>query len=57
MGDQPDQILYVRKQRNYEGSGDGEPKILLWFDMESQQYCATSTLEQLFFPNYPHQKS
>jgi twinkle protein len=51
---EPDQALFVRKQRNYEGSGDGEPHINLWFDAESQQYRETAQSPALFFGNYPH---
>lgn len=51
---EPDQVLFVRKQRNYEGSGDGEPQINLWFDMDSQQYRESPDSAPLFFGNYPH---
>lgn len=53
-GQEPDQVLFIRKQRNYEGSGDGEPQINLWFDMDSQQYRESSDAAPLFFANYPH---
>ena len=53
----PDQILFVRKQRNYEGAADGEPKIALWFDPDSQQYRESPRAPALFFPNYPHVQS
>jgi len=56
-GQEPDQVLFVRKQRNYEGSSDGEPQINLWFDMDSQQYRESSDSYPLFFPNYPHYKT
>jgi hypothetical protein len=56
-GQEPDQVLFVRKQRNYEGSSDGEPQINLWFDMDSQQYRESSDAYPLFFPNYPHYKT
>jgi twinkle protein len=56
-GKEPDQVLFVRKQRNYEGSGDGEPQINLWFDMDSQQYRESPDSVPLFFPNYPHYPS
>lgn len=57
-GQDPDQVLFVRKQRNYEGSGDGEPQINLWFDMDSQQYREQAEkVEPLFFPNYPHYRT
>jgi twinkle protein len=36
--DEPDSLLFCRKQRHYEGSGDGEPSIALWFDKESGQF-------------------
>lgn len=54
---EPDQVLFVRKQRNYEGSGDGEPQIALWFDMDSQQYRESPDSGPLFFPNYPHYRT
>jgi twinkle protein len=54
---EPDQVLFVRKQRNYEGSGDGEPQIALWFDMDSGQYREAPDSPPLFFPNYPHFQS
>ena len=54
---EPDQVLFVRKQRNYEGSGDGEPQIALWFDMDSGQYRESPDSGPLFFPNYPHYRT
>lgn len=54
---EPDQVLFIRKQRNYEGSGDGEPQINLWFDMDSQQYRESLDTGPLFFANYPHSPS
>lgn len=53
----PDQVLFVRKQRNYEGAEDGEPQIHLWFDPDSQQYREAPKAPALFFPNYPHVQS
>ena len=38
--DEPDVLLPVFKQRNYEGAEDDEPRIQLWFDRESWQYKA-----------------
>ena len=35
---QPDGKLMCRKQRNYEGVGDGEPQKAMWFDRESYQF-------------------
>lgn len=57
MKDEPDQILFVRKQRNYEGVADGEPQINLWFERESQQYIAHADDVPQFFVSYPHRPS
>jgi twinkle protein len=54
---EPDQILFVRKQRNYTGSADGEPQINLWFDIDSLQYRESPQAPALFFPNFPHVQS
>jgi twinkle protein len=51
---EPDQILFVRKQRNYTGSADGEPQINLWFDLDSLQYRESPQAPALFFVNFPH---
>lgn len=53
----PDHLLLCRKQRNYEGSGEGEPTIKLWFHRDAQQYVAQATDGPMFFPNYPHIQS
>ena len=50
----PDHYLLCRKQRNYEGSGEGEPTIKLWFLRDAQQYVAQALDQPMFFPNYPH---
>jgi len=50
----PDHYLLCRKQRNYEGSGEGEPTVKLWFHRDAQQYVAEPHDRPLFFPNYPH---
>jgi twinkle protein len=50
----PDHYLLCRKQRNYEGSGEGEPTVKLWFHRDAQQYVAEAHDRPLFFPNYPH---
>lgn len=34
----PDGKLMCRKQRNYEGVGDGEPQKAMWFDRASYQF-------------------
>lgn len=51
---EPDQYLLCRKQRNYEGSGEGEPSIGLWFHRDAQQYVAEAGDPPMFFPNWPH---
>ena len=53
MGE-PDQFLLCRKQRNYDGSGEGEPTIKLWFHRDAQQYVAEPHDPPQFFQNYPH---
>ena len=51
---EPDHYLLCRKQRNYEGSGEGEPTIKLWFHRDAQQYIAEATDQPQYFPNWPH---
>lgn len=52
--DEPDATLRVFKQRNYDGAGDGEPVILLWFHRESWQFLGAERDKPMFFPLYPH---
>lgn len=52
---EPDHYLLCRKQRNYEGSGEGEPTIKLWFNRDAQQYIADPSDAPLYFPNFPHE--
>lgn len=54
---EPDQLILCRKQRNYEGSADGEPTIKLWFHHDAQQYVSGPNDPYQFFPNYPHYQS
>lgn len=54
MKAEPDQILFVRKQRNYEGVDDGEPQINLWFHKDSQQFIGQPEDGPQFFVNWPH---
>lgn len=54
MVEDHDHLLLCRKQRNYEGSDEGEPTIRLWFHRDSQQYIGERTDAPLFFPNFPH---
>ena len=52
--EEPDQILFCRKQRNYEGSHEGEPSIALWYKRDAGQYVANEGYPPMFFLNYPH---
>jgi len=38
-----DSLLLCRKQRHYEGSGDGEPTIGLWLHKDSGQFLGNAT--------------
>lgn len=51
---EPDSIVYCRKQRNYDGSDDGEPAIGLWFHRDSTQFLSAAGDSPMFFPNWPH---
>lgn len=51
---EPDCYLLCRKQRNYEGSADGEPTISLWRERQSGQLVAADGDAPQFFGNYPH---
>ena len=55
--DEPDTTLRVFKQRNYDGSGDGEPLIGVWFERDSWQFLASSTSQPMYFRNWPHRTS
>lgn len=52
--DDPDQLLLCRKQRNYDGSENGEPTVKLWFHADSQQYLETPHGDPMAFYNFPH---
>lgn len=52
--DDPDQLLLCRKQRNYDGSGEGEPTIKLWFHRDAQQYLESPRDNPMAFYNWPH---
>lgn len=43
MAADPDVVLKVFKQRNYDGVVDDEPTIQLWFDRDSWQYKAAAS--------------
>lgn len=51
---EPDHYLLCRKQRNFEGSGEGEPTIKLWFHRDAQQYLEAPDTNVQFFQNWPH---
>jgi len=55
--DEPDSVLYCRKQRNYQGYQEGEPTILLWMHRESGQFLASPNDGLMFFHNYPHRET
>jgi len=52
--EEPDSVLYCRKQRNYQGYQEGEPTILLWMHKESGQFWGAPNDGLMFFHNYPH---
>ena len=54
---EPDCFLLCRKQRNYEGSQDGEPLISLWRNRDAGNFVAEAGASAQFFPNYPHVES
>ena len=54
---EPDCYLFCRKQRNYEGSGDGEPAISLWRHRDAGNFVANPGDRAQFFCNYPHVES
>jgi len=54
---EPDCYLLCRKQRNYEGSNQGEPTISLWRHMDAGNFVAAPGDRAQFFPNYPHVES
>ena len=54
---EPDCYLLCRKQRNYEGSADGEPTISLWRHRDAGNFVANAGDRSQFFVNYPHVES
>ena len=53
----PDTVVFCRKQRNYEGSDDGEPNISLWLHRDSGQFLEYDYSSVMFFPNFPHRRT
>ncbi len=54
---EPDCLVICRKQRNYEGNGDGEPRISLWRHRDAGNYVATPGEVAQWFGRYPHVES
>jgi twinkle protein len=54
---EPDILVMNKKQRNYQGSDDGEPMIMLWREHESGQFVSQAGEPAQFFNNYPHRKT
>ena len=55
--DEPDSYLLCRKQRNYEGSADGEPMISLWRHLDAGDFVGEPGAPAQYFLNYPHFQS
>ena len=54
---EPDCMLFCKKQRNYDGSDDGEPAISLWRHRDAGQFVAEPDSPPQVFCNYPHVSS
>jgi len=52
---EPDQVLFCRKQRNYEKTGEGEPTILLWWHADAGQFVGNPGDAPLVFDKYPNE--
>ena len=52
--EEPDQLLMCRKQRNFDGSGEGEPTIKLWFNRDAGQFVADAGAGPMQFKSFPH---
>lgn len=53
--EEPDCVVYCKKQRNHDGIGVNEPSILLWFEPESLQYVGyKGATPMAFYAPYPH---
>jgi len=52
--EEPDQFIFCRKQRNFEGSGEGEPTIALWFHADSSLFLDRACSPLMDFTKYPH---
>lgn len=52
---EPDSVVYCRKQRNYEKTGEGEPTILLWFHADAGHFVSNPGDGPMMFGAYPHE--
>lgn len=53
--DESDQFIYCKKQRNFEGVGEGEPTIGLWLHRDSGQFLGAAHESPMSFQKpYPH---
>lgn len=53
--DEPDCVVYCKKNRNHDGIGINEPAINLWFHPESLQFVGYKDASPMsFFAQYPH---
>ena len=52
---EPDTLLMCRKQRHYEGNGEGEPTIKLWFNKDAGQFLSSESDAPMDFKRYPHE--
>lgn len=53
--DEPDAVVYCKKNRNHDGIGIDEPNVLLWYDRESMQFVGSKGERIMeFFKAYPH---
>jgi len=54
---EPDLYILIRKQRNYVGSKDGEPRIALWRNADAGNFVSEAGGSAQFSQNYPHYPS
>ena len=54
---EPDAMVYCRKQRNYEGDQDNEPSISLWMHKQSLQFLGAQGDAPIDLMRYPHRNN
>ena len=54
---EPDAMVYCKKQRNYEGNEDNEPSISLWMDKQSLQFLGSPEDKPIDLMNFPHKRN